>query len=127
VTNTVTATLRHIAVAGAAIDAVVGEAGNAAQINSLSFSFSNPGRVQDQARARAVQQAVSHARAMASAAGRRLGPVCSLSDSTPVQNPIQNTQDFASAGLSANAAVPVEAGRQSESDQITLVYALINR
>jgi hypothetical protein len=127
VTNTVTATLRHIAGAGAAIDAVVGEAGNAAQINSLSFSFSNPGRVQDQARARAVQQAVSHARAMASAAGRRLGPVCSLSDSTPVQNPIQNTQDFASAGLSANAAVPVEAGRQSESDQITLVYALINR
>ena len=41
---------------------LVGEAGNAAQINSLSFSFSNPGRVQDQARARAVQQAVSHAR-----------------------------------------------------------------
>jgi hypothetical protein len=76
VTNTVTATMHDTAKAGAAIDAVVGANGNAVQINSLGFSFSNPNQVQDQARAAAVRQAVGHARAMAAASGRKLGPVC---------------------------------------------------
>ena len=45
VTNTVTATLRDTTTAGAAIDAVVNASGNAAQINSLTFSFGDPARV----------------------------------------------------------------------------------
>jgi uncharacterized protein len=126
VTNTVTAILRDMSTAGAAIDAVVGATGNAAQINSLAFSFSNPGAVEDRARAVAVHQAVSHARAMAQAAGRRLGPVCSLTDTTPTQNLQNQDNGFqASAGLSTAApSVPLESGTQSESDQVTMVYAL---
>jgi uncharacterized protein len=124
-TDTITATLRDTATAGAAIDAVVGATGNAAQINSLSFSFGNPTGVEDQARADAVHQAVSHARAMAAASGRRLGPVCSLTDNT------QPTGAIPDSGLAyANAAagaVPVEPGTQTETDQVTLVYALEDR
>jgi hypothetical protein len=123
VTNTITAKLRDMVRAGNAIDAVVNATGNAATINSLNFSFGNPARVEDQARQQAVHQAVAHAGAMATAAGRRLGPVCSLTDNTqpPVPEP------YASAGFAAGTnqvAVPVESGSQTETDQVTMVYAL---
>lgn len=127
VTNTVTATLRDTKKAGDAIDAVVNATGNAATINSLTFSFANPAQVEDRARAKAVHQAVAHAGAMAAAAGRRLGPVCSLTDNTQPQL----YEPYANAGLSAAGtpptAVPVEPGSQTESDQVTMVYALRSR
>jgi hypothetical protein len=126
VSNTITATLHQIDRAGSAIDAVVGATGNAVQINSLTFSFNNPGAVEDVARTNAVHQAVSHAGAMAQAAGQRLGPVCSLTDRT--QSPLQfqplPAAGFAAATPSGVAAVPLEPGTQSETDQVTLVYAL---
>jgi hypothetical protein len=126
VTNTVTATLRDTKTAGDAIDGVVNAAGNAATINALNFSFADPARVEDRARAKAVHQAVAHAGAMAAAAGRRLGPVCSLTDDTQpsVFAPYAN-QGVAAGALSAG--VPVEAGSQTESDQVTMVYALRQR
>jgi uncharacterized protein YggE len=127
VTTTVTATLRDTTTAGAAIDAVVNASGNAAQINSLTFSFGDPARVEDEARAVAVRQAVAHAGAMAGAAGRRLGRVCSLTDDTQPSAP-QPAQGFASNASSAQTSpVPVQAGTQVESDQVTMVYALAQR
>jgi hypothetical protein len=123
-TNTVTATLRDGKTAGDAIDAVVNATGDAATINSLSFSFANPANVEDQARSHAVHQAVAHAAAMAAAAGRRLGPVCSLTDNTQ-PSLLQPYASSGAAGLSNQAAaVPVEPGSQTETDQVTMVYAL---
>lgn len=124
VTNTVTAKLRDVKTAGGAIDAVVTAAGDAATITSLTFSFADPARVEDQARQHAVHQAVAHAGAMAQAAGRRLGPVCALTDNTQPAL----LQPYAGAGFAASndqsAVVPVEPGSQTESDQVTMVYAL---
>jgi uncharacterized protein len=125
-TNTITVTLRDTKTAGAAIDDVVSASGDAAQINSLSFSFSNPAQVEDQARAKAVRQAVAHAGAMAAAAGRGLGPVCSLTDNTePPQ--YGQPQSFAANAAGTASPVPVEAGNQQETDQVTMVYALDQR
>jgi len=125
VDNTVTATLRNVDTAGTAIDNIVGAGGNAVQIQSLSFSFKDPALVEDQARAHAVRQAVGHAHTMATAAGRRLGPVCSLTDQTQSQTVPVPFGDQVVAGRSAAAPpVPLEAGTQSESDQVTLVYAV---
>jgi uncharacterized protein YggE len=131
VSNTVTATTTAKPTkAGGALDALVGAVGNSAQINSLSFSFSNPAQVESKARAAAVRQAVRHATAMAAAAGRRLGPVCSLTDNTtpPLTNQQQNF-GFPALGAtsiagSAAPPVPLEAGTQNETDQVTLVYAV---
>jgi uncharacterized protein len=124
VTDTLNATMRDVTKAGAAIDAVVGAAGDAAQINGLNFSLADPAKVQDEARAQAVHLAVAHAEAMAAAAGRRLGPVCSLTDDTQPQQP-----PFTSSGLVAqsapSSAVPVQPGSQLETDQVTIVYALV--
>ena len=128
-TTTVTATLRNTKTAGAAVDDVVNATGDAAQINSLTFAFSDPAQVEDEARTKAVHQAVAHAGAMAEAAGRRLGRVCSLTDNTQPSQ-IQNGLGFgANDALGGTPAtpVPVEPGSQTESDQVTMVYALVQR
>jgi hypothetical protein len=124
-TETITATLRNASTEGTAIDDVVNATGNAAQVNSLTFSFGNPAVVQDKARTAAVHQAVAHAEAMAAAAGRKLGPVCSLTDKTQPTS-LQDGQGFNNAALPASGAtaLPLEPGTQIESDEVTMVYAL---
>jgi hypothetical protein len=125
VTNTVTTKLRDSKTAGDAIDAVVGATGNAATINSLAFSFDNPAQVEDRARGKAVHQAVAHAGAMAAAAGRKLGSVCSLTDNTqPSVFLPYASNGLSAAGQATAAQVPVEPGSQTETDQVTMVYAL---
>jgi len=124
-TNTITAELRDFSTAGAVFDEVTGAAGNAARIDSLTFSIEDPRTIEDAARTDAVHQAVSHARSMARAAGERLGPVCSLTD----QSPDFGLQVPSAAGKAASAPsdqtpVPLQAGSQYVSAQITLVYGL---
>ncbi len=124
VSNSVVAKIHDFTTAGSVIDAAAGAAGNAVRIDSLSFSIQDPRGVQDQARQDAVHQAVSHAATMAAAAGERLGPVCSLTDNTSLSGPT-NDGDFAAAGrVAATPPVPLEAGTQQASAQVTLVYAL---
>jgi uncharacterized protein YggE len=127
VSNTVTATLRHADSAGAAVDAVVGASGDAAQIDSLSFSFANPSSVEDAARADAVRQAKSHAAAMAAAAGRSLGALCSLTDNTQPVSPLAYGDQRSAVSAGNAAAVPLEPGTQTQTDQVTLVYAVKRR
>ena len=124
-TETITATLRTLSTEGTAIDAVVNATGNAAQVNTLTFSFGNPAVVQDKARTAAVHQAVAHAEAMAAAAGRTLGPVCSLTDNTQPTG-LQAGQGLDNEALPASGAtaLPLEPGTQIESDEVTMVYAL---
>jgi hypothetical protein len=126
-TNTVTAKLRDIKTAGDAIDAVVTATGNAATVNSLVFSFADATGVEDQARVKAVHQAVAHAGAMAAAAGRKLGAVCSLTDTT--QPSVFAPAASLPYGAQSNDAtsVPVEPGSQTETDQVTMVYSLERR
>lgn len=125
-TDTVTAKIPDLAHAGAVVDAVVGVGGDATRIDTLSLSVQHPAALQDQARTAAVHQAVSHAQAMAAAAGRHLGPICSVSDQR-AQQPTTPMDFGAAASASAHglANVPVQAGSQSFTDQVTMVYALV--
>jgi len=65
---------------------------------------------------------------MAAAAGERLGPVCSLTDDS-AESGGTTGERFAAGALAAPSAstVPVEAGSQQASAQVTLVYALEQR
>jgi uncharacterized protein YggE len=75
-----------------------------------------------------VHQAVAHAQAMAAAAGRKLGPVCSLTDDAQPASSGSNQRFNGLDGLPATATappVPLEPGTQVESDQVTMVYALV--
>ncbi len=127
VTNSLTAVIRNFTTAGSVIDAIAGAGGNATQIQSLAFSVEDTRGLEDEARTDAVHQAVSHAKSMALAAGERLGPVCSLSDQT--QTDVYSPEPFAAAGLSqqdkATSSVPLEAGSQQETAQVSMVYALM--
>jgi hypothetical protein len=100
--------------------------GNATRINSLDFSVADTRGLEDRARTDAVHQAVAHARSMAVAAGEQLGPVCSLTDRSQTEN---YNEPFAaglpSATSNAPAAVPLEAGSQQETAQVSMVYALL--
>jgi uncharacterized protein YggE len=123
VTNSITATLHDSTKSGAIIDAVVGAGGNAVQIQSIGFSSRDPSLGDARARARATTQAVVHARALARAAGKTLGPVCSLTDESGVPEGARSAEPFSS--LAAGAAnVPIESGSQTQSAQVSLVYAL---
>lgn len=125
VDNTVTATLRDIAKSGAIIDAVVASAGDALQIESIGFSSADPSLVQNRARARAAAQAVTHAHALARAAGRSLGPVCSMTDRSQVAEPGPGfDQAVPSAGNSSAADVPISSGQQTQTAEVSLVYSL---
>jgi uncharacterized protein len=122
VDNTVVAKLRDFSSAGAAIDEVVAAAGDATRIDSLTFSIEDPRGLQDRARQDAVRQAVSHAAAMAAAAGERLGPVCSLSDDSATSVP--SSYQRALGDNVAAPSVPLRAGTQQASAQVSIVYAL---
>jgi uncharacterized protein len=121
VNNSVTAMITNLASAGSVIDAVSGAAGNAGQINSVSFSIKDTRDLEDQARTDAVHQAVSHAQTMAISARERLGAVCSLTDSTPTS---PTPSGFAGAQVNAASPVPIEPGTQQASAQVTIVYSL---
>ncbi len=64
---------------------------------------------------------------MAEAAGERLGPVCSLSDQT--QTDLYSPQPFndqtALGAAKATSSVPLEAGSQQETAQVSMVYSLM--
>jgi hypothetical protein len=126
VTNTVTAMITDLGSAGNVIDAVSGAAGNAGQISSVSFSIKDIRSLEDRARTDAVDQAVSHASTMATSAGERLGPVCSLTDTTPVStySPDFNASSALGQAGSSAASVPLEVGSQQASAQVTIVYSL---
>jgi uncharacterized protein YggE len=129
VDNTVTAMITNLTTAGDVLDAVSAAAGDAGQIGSATYSIRDPRNLEVQARTDAVHQAVSHAQTMAAAADERLGPVCSLTDTTPTT---QFTPEFnAAAGTVEKAAlpapVPLEAGSQQANAQVTIVYSLSAR
>ncbi len=125
VDNTVTATIRRLAGAGHLVDAVAGVGGDAVRIESLTFGQADPRVLEDRARTDAVHQAVSHAAAMAAAAGERLGGVCQLTDNTSVVPSGFQPESAAAPSGSPLSSVPLSSGTDQANAQVTMVYALV--
>lgn len=119
VTNTVTATLRDVSAAGAVIDAAARKAGDAVRVQQVGFSIGDDNDQRAAARAAAVTQARAQAEQLASAAGVHLGPLVSLTESSP-NAPIE----YFAAGASMDAGVPLEAGSQDVQVVVQAVYAV---
>jgi uncharacterized protein len=124
VDNTIVAKIRKFSTAGTVIDAAVAAGGNAARIESLSFSLTRPLAAQARARARAVRQAVGDARAIAASAGQRIGGICSIVDhtSTSTTTPVLPYENLGAAAPSAH--VPVESGSETVTARVSVVFAL---
>ncbi len=128
VDDTIVARVHAIASAGTLIDAAVAAGGNAVRIDSVSFSVTRPLHAQGLARTMAVHQAIAHAKAIAVAAGRRLGGICSLRDDT-TSTTTPGVPSFGAFGAASGALAPrtpavLESGSQTVSDDVTIVFAL---
>lgn len=123
VSEQISVTLRALDKAGANISAAAAAGGNATVINGVSLNINNDGPLLRNARAAAVRDAKARATQFASALGRPLGAVVSVSDQTSYQ--IFN-QNFKGADASAPSAmpVPISPGSQQITVQITVVYSI---
>jgi len=117
-----TANLKDMAKAGATITAVSSAAGNTVRIDNVSLNLSDSGSsLMGSARAAAMNDAKARATQYATAAGRSLGPVLSISEQTaPTQLPYSNV---ASGAASSAAPVPISPGTQQVSVTVTVTYA----
>ena len=109
----------NLAKAGGAIEAAARSAGNGIQFNGITFSITNQGTLLAAARTKAMHDALSQAQQDATAGGTGVGGVVKIIDQVN-----QQVLPFSAMTTSLRAGVPLEAGTQPVSVQVTVVYAL---
>ncbi|HEY1763093.1 MAG TPA: SIMPL domain-containing protein [Acidimicrobiales bacterium] len=116
-------TTHQLSKAGAAIDAAAKSAGNGVQLSGVTFSISNQSKYLAAARSRAIQNAHSEASQIAKGGGTTVGSIVKVTDeeNTGSSGIVYPFTQFASA---AAKSVPVQAGSQSISVQVKVVYSL---
>lgn len=120
VSNQITVKVRKLAELGSLLDAAVGAGGN--RISEILFEVDDPRVPLDEARKKAIADARTRAVVYAEAAGFRVGRIVSIEEFS--------VQPFTTGSLSQPlmaeaAAVPIEAGEQSISASIQVVYELL--
>ncbi len=126
VDNSITAKLRDLGRAGTTVDSAARAGGNAGQIEGLTYTVADARSLDTAARVDAVRQAMARARAMARAAGDRLGAICTLTDTSPAPTPpvFGPIPGPLRATAAAPSPVPLEAGTQQVAATVTLVIGL---
>jgi uncharacterized protein YggE len=117
VSNQVTIRIRALDVVGSILDVVVNNGAN--QFHGLVFGVQEPGPAEDEARQRAVQDAIRKAAQLADVAGVDLGAILEMNE---------NGSSGARPGMARAAmmsdAVPVAAGEVSIGASVTMVYEI---
>lgn len=120
VVNAVSITVPGIERLGAILDTVVTLGSN--QIGGISFSIAEERELQDEARKKAMSDAIRKARLYAEAAGAKLGKVATIAEQTHVSIPRHR---LARAAIAAEAApVTIEAGEEALQVQVTVSWEL---
>ncbi len=122
VDDEVSATMRHLALAGAAIDDAIAAAGDAGRLDGVTFSMSDTSPLMAAARQQAVAAARSDAAQLAAGAGESLVGLRSLTEQTNQDAVVPYRQATAAAGSATAAPVPVEPGTQQMSVVVTAVW-----
>lgn len=118
--NTLTIRVRDLGELGGVLDRVVGSGAN--QMNGLSFTLAEPRPAQDQARVRAVEDALAKARLLADAAGVTLGPIRQLSEGGgrgPAPEMLQR------GAMAMEASVPIATGEVDVRAMVTVVFDIL--
>jgi uncharacterized protein YggE len=118
VTNQVAVQIDDIAKVGATLDALVTVGSN--DMNGIAFSIKQPAPLLEQARTLAVADARARAETYARAAGVTLGPVLSISEGGGEVRPVR----MAPMMMKAMAPVPVAAGEESVTADVSLVWEI---
>jgi uncharacterized protein YggE len=124
VDDEVSATLHHLAYAGAAIDDAMAAAGDAGRLDGVTFSMSNTSPLMATARQQAVAAARTDAAQLAAAAGERLVGLRSLTEETNQNSELRYPAAAMAAGSTSAPAVPVpvQAGTQQMSVVVNAVW-----
>lgn len=119
VRNSVRVTVRDLAALGPLLDKMVQAGAN--QASGLSFTLSNRGKLEQEARVGAVKDAMDQAAVVAGAAGLRLVRIVSITPEADGSGPIMPAPMFMKADA-ARMAVPVEAGEIEVRGRASIVY-----
>lgn len=124
VNETVTAKLRNLAKAGSVMSKAISAAGDEAVLQGVSFSLEDNKALLAQARDAAYGDARDKADQYAKLAGRALGKVELVTESTsaPVQLPA--VYDAVATSAKAVSSVPIDPGSQQVSVSVTVRWAL---
>lgn len=120
VTNTLNVRVRDISKAGEVLDKSVTLGVN--QGGGVTFTNDNPTAAREEARKKAVADAMAKARTLSEAAGVELGKVMEISETSYTQPPIPMAKTFAREAAVQSA--PMEAGENSYRVQVNIVYEL---
>jgi uncharacterized protein YggE len=118
VSNEVSVRLEDVTRLGGALDALVSAGAN--QMNGISFDIREPAPLLEKARTGAIADARLRAETYAKAAGVSLGPIQSISESAGEIRPLRMAAPMAFAAK----AVPVAAGEQSVSADVSVVWEI---
>lgn len=116
-------TLRNLGSAGSTISAVMTAGGKSVTVDGISLDLEGDSALVKDARANAYADAKAKAEQYAALAGRTLGPVLSVSEH--VNQPSSYQYDGASSAAAAPyGSVPVQAGSQDVSVNVTVAWTL---
>ena len=122
VTNTVTVKVRKVDQTGSVIDAVAIAGGNLTRVNNISFTVDDPTPYYEQARVKAVADAVAKAKKLADNAGIKLGKVTYITESSNTPSPIYRT-DMAAAPKEGSTT-PISTGEIDITTNVQITYAI---
>lgn len=120
VSNTLVVRIRDLAKVGAIIDQAVTLGVN--QAGDIRFTNDDPAKAIKEARVEAVKDAVEKAGTLADAAGVKIGRILEVTESSIPEDP----RPLMSARMAKEAAdaVPVEAGENSYSVNVNVIFAI---
>jgi uncharacterized protein YggE len=123
--HTIRVYARDLDTAGKVLGDAVTAGGNDVQVRSSRLTLADKDAAMDDARARAVKDARSRARAYAEAGGRELGKVVRINERTASAEyqPMAATMDL-TAAKAAGSAVPIEPGEQKLRVDVEVVFEL---
>lgn len=125
VSNGVTVTVRDTGDVGAIIDAAIAAGGNDIVFNDLRFAFSDTTAMERQAREDAVTDMASKATQLAEFAGRELGDLKLVSETSGGSFPVAETARYAMAAAPAPAYdTPISVGEGEIAVTVYGVYEL---
>ena len=120
-TNQVTVTVRDVTAAGQVIDDAVAAGGDATEVSNIGFDLENDDEALAQARQQAFDDARRKAEQFASLAGRTLGEVVSVEETT-ASAPVPLAADVAPS--SSGATTVVQPGEVETSVTVAVRWAL---
>ncbi len=123
VRNLLEVKVRALDSAGAVLQAAAQAGGDATRVHGVTFSLEDNEALLESARKEAFADAKQKAEQYASLSGRGLGALVSVSEtvaSPPTPQPYLDT----AGGSMARAAVPIQAGQQEVSVQVTAVWSM---